>query len=117
MRTHSSRGAARFALSFQNCRSFWISLRSVLSVPEITWWRFLAWLAVGLAASRLRGIPLSRSALCYLPLVLLAVDARSKNGVLYDLDGDGDANDSLEVRFRTMVNVVMTSINEQGDIL
>jgi len=47
--------------------------------------------------------------------LLLAVDARSRNGVLYDLDGDGDANDCREARLRTMANVVFTAINEQGD--
>jgi hypothetical protein len=48
--------------------------------------------------------------------LLLAVNSRSKNGLLYDLDADGDANDSVETGFRTKANNVFTAINEAGDI-
>jgi hypothetical protein len=44
--------------------------------------------------------------------LLLAVNSRSRNGQLFDLDGDGDANDSQETLFRTMANDVFTAINE-----
>ena len=44
------------------------------------------------------------------------MNSRSRNGLLYDLDGDGDANDSLESSYRTMANDVFSDINEQGDI-
>jgi uncharacterized delta-60 repeat protein len=47
--------------------------------------------------------------------LLLAVNARSRNGLLYDLDGDGDANDSQESGFRTITNSVFAAINEAGD--
>ena len=47
--------------------------------------------------------------------LLLAVNARSRNGLLYDMDGDGDANDSLETNFRTLANNVFSTINESGD--
>lgn len=49
--------------------------------------------------------------------LLLAVDSRTKNGLLYDLDSDGDANDSLETSYRTMANKVFSAINEAGDII
>lgn len=48
--------------------------------------------------------------------LLLAVNSRSKNGLLYDLDNDGDATDSLETSYRTMANNVFSAINEAGDI-
>jgi hypothetical protein len=48
--------------------------------------------------------------------LLLAVNSRSRNGLLYDLDGDGDANDSVETSYRTMANDVFSGINEAGDI-
>jgi hypothetical protein len=48
--------------------------------------------------------------------LLLAVNSRSRKGRLYDLDGDGDANDSLETSYRTMANDVFSAINEAGDI-
>jgi len=48
--------------------------------------------------------------------LLLAVNGRSKHGLLYDLDGDGDANDALETSNRTMANNVFSNINEAGDI-
>jgi len=48
--------------------------------------------------------------------LLLAVNSRSRNGLLYDLDDDGDANDSLETSYRTMANNVFSAINEAGDI-
>jgi hypothetical protein len=48
--------------------------------------------------------------------LLLAVNSRSKNGLLYDLDGDGDANDALETSYRTMANKVFSAINEVGNI-
>ena len=47
--------------------------------------------------------------------LLLAANARSRNGVLYDMDGDGDANDSLEINLRTMLNNVFSTINESGN--
>lgn len=48
--------------------------------------------------------------------LLLAVNARSHNGILYDLDHDADANDSLESLLRTLANNVFSSVNEQGHI-
>ncbi|MGD9854406.1 MAG: hypothetical protein AB7U20_05580 [Planctomycetaceae bacterium] len=48
--------------------------------------------------------------------LLLATNAKSHLGLLYDLDGDGDADDSLETLFRTLANDVYSAINEQGDI-
>jgi hypothetical protein len=39
----------------------------------------------------------------------------SINGILYDLNGDGDAMDDLEILLRTMTNDVFSAINEQGD--
>ena len=39
------------------------------------------------------------------------------NGILYDLDGDGDADDDLETLFRTMANDVFSAIKEIGDII
>jgi hypothetical protein len=48
--------------------------------------------------------------------VLLAVNSRSRNGLPYDLDGDGDANDCIETSYRTMANDVFSAINEAGDI-
>lgn len=48
--------------------------------------------------------------------LLLAVNSRSRNGLLYDLDDDGDANDTLETSYRTMANNVFSAINEAGDI-
>ena len=46
--------------------------------------------------------------------LLLATDNYSINGILYDLDEDGDADDELEILFRTIANNVYSSINEQG---
>jgi hypothetical protein len=46
--------------------------------------------------------------------LLLATDARSIDGVLYDLDGDGDADDDLEGVLRTMANEVFDAINSAG---
>ncbi len=48
--------------------------------------------------------------------LLLATDDMTVNGVLYDLDGDGDADDNLESLLRTLANDLYTTINEQGDI-
>lgn len=48
--------------------------------------------------------------------LLLAVNDRSRNGVLYDLDGDGDATDCLETSYRTMANDLFAAINEAGDL-
>ncbi len=48
--------------------------------------------------------------------LLLATNYRSVNGVLYDVDGDGDADDDWESLLRTLANDVYSSINEQGDI-
>lgn len=48
--------------------------------------------------------------------LLLAVNQRSHNGRLYDLDHDGDATDSLETTYRTIANDVFSGINEAGGI-
>jgi Bacterial Ig-like domain (group 3)/PKD domain/SdrD B-like domain len=47
--------------------------------------------------------------------LLLAVNARSDNGLLHDLNADGQIRSS-EAAYRTMANVVFTGINEAGDI-
>jgi hypothetical protein len=47
--------------------------------------------------------------------LLLAVNARSHSGLLYDQDGDGQL-DSLEAGLRTLANAVFSDINEAGDI-
>jgi hypothetical protein len=47
--------------------------------------------------------------------LLLAMNARSRNGLLYDLNGDGRI-DGSEAGYRTMANDVFTAINEAGDI-
>ena len=46
--------------------------------------------------------------------ILLATDARARNGLLYDLDGSGIIS-SFERSLRVMANNVFTAINEQGD--
>lgn len=48
--------------------------------------------------------------------LLLAVNRRSRNGLLYDLDDDGHANDSLETSYCTNANNVFSGINDAGDI-
>ncbi|MBM3999049.1 MAG: hypothetical protein FJ297_05810 [Planctomycetes bacterium] len=48
--------------------------------------------------------------------LLLAVNARSTAGRLYDLDGDGDANDCQETFYRKLANNLFSAINEAGDI-
>jgi hypothetical protein len=48
--------------------------------------------------------------------LLLATNNHSFNGVLYDEDGDDDADDSFEKLLRTLANNVYSTINEQGDI-
>ena len=48
--------------------------------------------------------------------LLLATNDRSRNGVLYDMDGDGDADDDWETLLRTLANDVYSAINEQGHI-
>ncbi|MCI0360105.1 MAG: Ig-like domain-containing protein, partial [Planctomycetaceae bacterium] len=48
--------------------------------------------------------------------LLLVVNSRSHSGLLYDLDHDGDATDSLETSYRTMANDIFSGINEAGDI-
>ena len=48
--------------------------------------------------------------------LLLATNSLSINGILYDLDSDGDANDEQDILLRTMANDVFSAINEQGDI-
>ena len=48
--------------------------------------------------------------------LLFATNSNSLNGVLYDLDSDGDADDELESLYRELANEVYSSINEQGDI-
>jgi len=47
--------------------------------------------------------------------LLLAINAQSHNGLLYDQNSDGQIS-SAEAASRTMVNVVFTGINEAGDI-
>ena len=47
--------------------------------------------------------------------LLLAVNARAHNGLLYDLNGNGQI-DSSEASYRTMANDVFSAINEAGDI-
>ena len=47
--------------------------------------------------------------------LLLAADARSRNGVLDDLDGSGTISSS-ERSLRVMANNVFTAINEHGDL-
>jgi titin len=54
----------------------------------------------------------NNSAVAVLDL-LLAVDAHSHNGLLYDQNGDGQI-DSTEASYRTMVNDVFSAINEAG---
>jgi len=48
--------------------------------------------------------------------LLSDVNSRSRNGLLYDLDADGDANDALETSDRTLASNVFSAINEAGDI-
>lgn len=48
--------------------------------------------------------------------LLFATNALSVDGVLYDMDGDGDADDSFETLLRTLANDVYSAINEAGDI-
>jgi hypothetical protein len=48
--------------------------------------------------------------------LLLAVNRRSRNGLLYDRDGDGDATDAVATSYRTMANNLFTAINQAGDI-
>jgi formylglycine-generating enzyme required for sulfatase activity len=47
--------------------------------------------------------------------ILMRTDAKTRKGILYDLDGNGQIN-SLETMLRTMANDVYTAINEQGHI-
>ena len=49
--------------------------------------------------------------------LLFATNSFSVNGILYDLNGDGDAVDNIETHFRKMANDVFSAINEQGDHL
>jgi hypothetical protein len=48
--------------------------------------------------------------------ILRATDQHSADGLLYDCDGDGDADDEWETLLRTMANEVYSEINELGDI-
>lgn len=48
--------------------------------------------------------------------LLFATNANSEDGVLYDLDADGDADDSWEATLRTLANDVYSAINESGGI-
>ena len=48
--------------------------------------------------------------------LLLAVNSRSTNGLLYDLNGNGRTTDANEELYRTMANNVFSGINEFGDI-
>jgi hypothetical protein len=47
--------------------------------------------------------------------LLLAVNARSHSGLLYDLNGNGQI-DGSEAGYRTMANDVFSAINEAGGI-
>jgi uncharacterized delta-60 repeat protein len=47
--------------------------------------------------------------------LLLAVNARSHNGLLYDMNGDGQISSS-EASLRTMANDLFSAINESGGI-
>ena len=47
--------------------------------------------------------------------LLLAVNARSHNGLLYDTNGNGQISCS-EASYRTMANDVFSAINEAGEI-
>ena len=47
--------------------------------------------------------------------ILLKTDKKTRDGLLYDLDGDEDIDD-FELTLRLMANAVYTNINEQGDI-
>ena len=47
--------------------------------------------------------------------LLLAVNARSRNGLLYDLNGDGRI-DASEAGYRAEANDLFSSVNEAGDI-
>ncbi len=47
--------------------------------------------------------------------LLLAVNLRSRNGMLFDMDSDGDADNSYEISLRTMANDLFSSINEAGN--
>jgi hypothetical protein len=47
--------------------------------------------------------------------LLLAVNARGRRGLLYDMDGNGQI-DSSEADYRTMANDVFAAVNEAGDI-
>ena len=47
--------------------------------------------------------------------LLFAVNARSHNGLLYDMDGNGQISCS-EASYRTIANDVFSAINEAGDI-
>ncbi len=48
--------------------------------------------------------------------LLFATNDRSTNGVLYDLDCDGDANDDWETLLCTLANDVYSAANEAGGI-
>jgi len=48
--------------------------------------------------------------------LLIATNNHSVNGVLYDEDGDGDADDNFETLLRILATGIYSAINEQGDI-
>lgn len=48
--------------------------------------------------------------------LLSVVNQRAYNGLLFDLDLDGDATDSIETQHRTMANSVFSTINEAGQL-
>jgi hypothetical protein len=48
--------------------------------------------------------------------LLFATNGNSIDGVLYDMDGDGDADDDWETVLRTLANDVFSAINESGGI-
>ncbi len=46
--------------------------------------------------------------------LLLAVNARTTNGLLYDMNGNGNTNNTNETLYRTIANTVFSFINESG---
>src|SRR5262249_47310985 len=48
--------------------------------------------------------------------LLYAVNTRSHGGLVFDIDGDGDATDLQETLARTLASAVFTSINGLGGI-
>jgi hypothetical protein len=48
--------------------------------------------------------------------LLFATHDNTIDGTLYDMDGDGDADDSWETALRTLANDVYAAINKSGGI-